>query len=70
VGAEVCHVSGIPRFVGDILFISALLHVSPTTIFMTFFCVLACSDINLDYVRHNFMIIRAVRHKIWGNLRN
>jgi hypothetical protein len=52
--------SGIPRFVGDFLFISALLHVGLTTIIMTFCCVLACSDTNLDYVRHNFMIIRAV----------
>jgi hypothetical protein len=53
-------VSGIPRFVGDFLFISELLHVGLTTIITTFCCVLACSDINLDYVRHNFMIIRAV----------
>jgi len=53
-------VSGIPRFVGDFLFIYELLHVGLTTIITIFCCVLACSDINLDYVRHNFMIIRAV----------
>lgn len=58
-GAEGCHVSGIPRFVRDFLFISELRHVG-LTIIMTFCCVLVCSDINLDYVRHNFMIIRAV----------
>jgi len=55
-----CHVSGIPRFVGDFLFISVLLHVGLTMIIMIFCYVLACSDTNLDYVRHNFMIIRAV----------
>jgi len=53
-------VSGIPRFVGDFLFISVLLHVGLTMIIMIFCYVLACSDTNLDYVRHNFMIIRAV----------
>jgi hypothetical protein len=63
-------VSGIRRFVGDFLFISELLHVGLTTIIMTFCCVLACSDINLDRVRHSFMKIRAVRYKIQGNQRD
>jgi hypothetical protein len=59
-GAEGCHLSGIPTLVLDFLFISELRHMGLTTIIMTFCCVLACSDINLECVRHNFMIIRAV----------
>jgi hypothetical protein len=46
--------------VRDFPFISVLLQVGLTTIIMTFCCVLACSDIDLDYVSHNFMIISAV----------
>ena len=47
-------------FVGDFLFISVLLHEGLTTIIVIFCCLLAWSDINLDYVTHNFIIIGAV----------